>query len=157
MSVWKGALVPGRIPRFKGIVMDTLTKAERSRQMSLIRSRDTKPEMIVRRLVHGLGYRFRLHRRELPGCPDLVFTSRGSVIFVHGCFWHRHTNCRNSRLPKTRLDFWKTKLERNKQRDTRTKYRLTRLGWRYLVIWECETTNLDRLTHRISTFLEQPT
>ncbi len=118
--------------------MDTLTKTERTERMSRIRSKDTKPELHVRRLVYSLGYRYRLHRRDLPGTPDLVFPSRRKVIFVHGCFWHRHTGCPNTRWPKSKLGFWKPKLEANKRRDIKHKKQLTRQGWRYLVVWECE-------------------
>jgi len=118
--------------------MDTLTKTERTERMSRIRSKYTKPELHVRRLVYSLGYRYRLHRRDLPGTPDLVFPSRRKVIFVHGCFWHRHTGCPNTRWPKSKLGFWKPKLEANKRRDIKHKKQLTRQGWRYLVVWECE-------------------
>lgn len=137
--------------------MDTLTREERSERMSRVRSQDSKPELAVRRLVHSLGYRYRLHGRHLPGNPDLVFTSRRKVIFVHGCFWHRHNGCKNTRLPKSRLGFWKPKLEENKRRDTRNKRKLTGLGWSYLVIWECEVKNTEKLTARIVAFLDDET
>ena len=99
--------------------MDTLSKAQRSERMSRVRGKDTKPELLVRRLVHGMGYRYRLHRRDLPGTPDLVFPGRRKVIFVHGCFWHRHPDpaCKLARLPKSRTDFWLPKLEGNRARD----------------------------------------
>src|SRR6266699_3209467 len=99
--------------------MDTLTPVERSERMSRVRAKDTAPEITVRRAVHGLGYRYRLHARDLPGHPDLVFRKRHKVIFIHGCFWHRHENCKLSRLPKSRLEFWRPKLESNRQRDSR--------------------------------------
>jgi DNA mismatch endonuclease (patch repair protein) len=121
--------------------------------MGLIRSRDTKPEMTVRRLVHGMGYRFRLHGRDLPGRPDLVFKARSKVIFVHGCFWHLHAKCANNRPPKSSLDYWKPKLERNVARDKMAKRRLNKLGWSVLVIWECELADRDRLQQRIDAFL----
>ncbi len=111
--------------------------------------------MVVRRLVHGLGYRYRLHGRNLPGTPDLVFASRKKAIFVHGCFWHRHPRCRNTRLPKSRLDFWKPKLEGNRKRDLRNQRKLRRLGWDFLVIWECETKDVEELAKRIVAFLEE--
>jgi len=133
--------------------MDTLTKAERSARMSLVRSKDTKPEMIVRKLVHGAGYRYRLHVRGLPGCPDLVFKSRKKVIFVHGCFWHRHKCKMGDRMPKSRVNFWRSKLRDNRRRDNRGRQRLTRLGWSVLVIWECQTKSLPSLTRRIARFL----
>ena len=134
--------------------MDTLTKAQRSLRMSLVRGKDTKPELLVRKLVYRCGFRYRLHVRSIPGCPDLVFRSRGKVIFVHGCFWHRHANCANTRLPKSRVHFWQTKLEANRKRDSRVKSQLTRSGWKYLVIWECETKNSTRLETKIRKFLQ---
>ena len=146
----EGACIHPRI----GVQLDTLTRSQRSERMSRVRAKDTKPEMRVRRLVHSLGYRYRLHRSDLPGKPDLVFVARQKVIFVHGCFWHRHAGCPNTRLPKSNLSFWQPKLETNKARDTRNKRRLTVLGWRYLVIWECETHNASALTRKVIKFLE---
>ncbi|RMB07975.1 very short patch repair endonuclease [Eilatimonas milleporae] len=136
--------------------MDTLSKRQRSERMGRIKAKDTKPEMTVRRLVHGLGYRYRLHRRDLPGNPDLVFTSRRKVIFVHGCFWHRHPDkdCKLARLPKTRLDFWLPKLEANRERDIKKQKQLRDLGWRFMIIWECQLNNLDDLLINIKGFLE---
>lgn len=123
------------------------------RRMSRVRKTDTKPEMIVRQLVHGLGYRFRLHRHDLPGTPDLTFPSRRKVIFVHGCFWHRH-NCRlGGRLPTTRLEYWLPKLSRNVDRDRSVEIELRRLGWSVLVIWECETRSLDLIRDQVLNFL----
>ncbi|MGA9865545.1 MAG: DNA mismatch endonuclease Vsr [Acetobacteraceae bacterium] len=135
--------------------MDTLSPRERSRRMAMIRDRDTKPEMIVRRLVHGLGYRYRLGGAGLPGRPDLVFPSRRSVIMVHGCFWHHHADphCRLGRVPKSRLDFWLPKLERNRLRDMDNEARLENGKWRALTIWECELRNLDMVTERVLGFL----
>lgn len=123
--------------------------------MSRVRGRDTKPEMLVRRLTHGMGYRYRLHRRGLPGSPDLVFPSRMKVIFVHGCFWHRHLDpgCKLARLPKSKLDFWGPKLETNRERDERNLVPLAELGWDVLVIWECQTKNREELQTRIGEFL----
>ena len=117
---------------------DTLTQFQRSERMSRFRGQGTSPEMTVRRLVHGMGYRYRLHRRDLPGTRDLVFGPRREVIFVHGCFWHRHESCNLARLPKSRLQFWLPKLEGNRQRDKRNQFELKRLNWDVLVIWECE-------------------
>ncbi|WP_245435514.1 very short patch repair endonuclease [Microvirga calopogonii] len=129
----------------------------RSRQMSLVRNRDTKPEMVVRRLVHSMGFRYRLHRRDLPGKPDLVFPGRRKVIFVHGCFWHRHPDptCWRARLPKSRPEFWIPKLEGNAARDERDIAALEADGWQVLVIWECQTTprQRDDLRRRIAEFL----
>ena len=138
--------------------MDTLTAEERSRRMSLIRGKDSKPEIIVRRLVHSLGYRYRLHVKHLPGKPDLVFAGRKKVVFVHGCFWHRHNEktCALTRWPKSRLDFWKPKLEKNQERDQSNQKQLLLLGWRYLVVWECEVRDLEKLRKRVTKFLEKP-
>ncbi len=136
--------------------MDTLTPEQRSERMGRIHALDTTPELIVRRLVWSLGYRYRLHVGRLPGRPDLVFASRRKVIFVHGCFWHRHRNprCHLARLPKSRLDFWLPKLAMNSQRDRRNLQALRRGGWRALIIWECELRNPDRLNRRIQRFLD---
>lgn len=112
-------------------------------------------EMVVRRLVHGLGFRYRLHNADLPGKPDLVFRSRKKVIFVHGCFWHRHANCKLARLPKSKLDFWLPKLQTNKERDKRNQKALTKMEWNYLVVWECELNDLKSLKKRIITFLNK--
>lgn len=135
--------------------MDTLSPKERSERMARVRGRDTKPEMIVRRLTHAMGYRYRLHRADLPGKPDLVFPGRRKVIFVHGCFWHRHDDpeCRLARMPKSRLDFWGPKLERNRQRDADNVDRLAELGWRALIVWECQTKDRAALEARIGEFL----
>lgn len=123
--------------------------------MSRVRGRDTKPEMLVRRLAHGMGYRYRVHCRDLPGAPDLVFRSRRKVIFVHGCFWHRHPDpvCRLARLPKSKLDFWGPKLETNRERDERNLALLAELGWDVLVVWECQTKIRVELQARIRVFL----
>ena len=133
--------------------MDTLTPAERSVRMSLVRNKDTKPELAARRLVYAMGYRYRLHGR-LPGRPDMVFASRRRVIFVHGCFWHRHRGCPNCRLPKSRLDFWQPKLEANRLRDRRNVTKLRRLGWRVLIVWECQLADANKLAKRITRFME---
>lgn len=134
--------------------MDTLTPAERSARMALVRAKDTKPELLVRRLVHGMGYRYRLHRRDLPGTPDLVFPGRGKVIFIHGCFWHRHADCALARLPKSRSDFWLPKLTANAERDARNVRALRRLGWSVLTIWECQLGDSAKLANRIRRFLD---
>lgn len=134
---------------------DTLTTKERSARMSLIRSRNTGPEWQVRRLVHGLGYRYRLHGADLPGRPDLVFSKRRCVIFVHGCFWHQHPSrrCKLARMPKSRLEFWKPKLERNAERDRENLAALEAAGWRSLVIWECELREPATVVDRIEALL----
>jgi DNA mismatch endonuclease, patch repair protein len=118
-----------------------------------VRSKNTKPEMLVRRLVHGMGYRYRLHQADLPGRPDLVFRSQRKVVFIHGCFWHGH-KCRLGRMPKSRLEYWKPKITGNRERDVRTLRRLRGMRWRALVLWECQLHNLDALTNRIHTFLD---
>jgi DNA mismatch endonuclease, patch repair protein len=133
--------------------MDTLTKAERSIRMGLIRSKDTKPELVVRQLIHAMGYRYRLHGNGMPGHPDLVFAARAKVIFVHGCFWHLHSNCPKCRPPKSKADYWKPKLERNAERDKQVRTQLRRLGWGSLVVWECELTRIAQLQQKIRRFL----
>ncbi|WP_347258632.1 very short patch repair endonuclease [Methylocaldum sp.] len=135
--------------------MDTLSPEERSKRMSLIRGTGSAPEIKLRRLVHGMGFRYRLHVKELPGKPDLVFPSKRAVIFMHGCFWHRHPDCKLARLPKSKLDFWKPKLEANKERDLRNQKELRSLGWRVLVVWECEIDNTERLSLIIREFLRE--
>lgn len=133
--------------------IDPLSPAQRRERMSRIRSKDTKPELTVRRLVHAAGYRYRLQAKDLPGKPDLVFRSRRKVILVHGCFWHQH-GCDHYRMPKTRREFWLPKLEKNVERDQRILTELTDLGWSCLVIWECELKNLGRTRARLLAFLE---
>ncbi|WP_084570846.1 very short patch repair endonuclease [Methylosinus sp. PW1] len=134
---------------------DTLTPAERSERMARVKGRGTAPEMLVRRIVHKLGYRYRLHRRDLPGCPDLAFGNRRKIIFVHGCFWHRHddSTCKLARLPKSRLDFWLPKLEANRARDAKNQERIRAMGWDFLVIWECQLGDKELLKQRIRSFL----
>jgi len=134
--------------------MDKLTRNERSQRMSLIRSRDTRPELAVRRIVHAMGYRYRLHGEDLPGSPDLVFASRRKVIFVHGCFWHRHAGCRLAQTPQSRLDYWGSKLASNRKRDMRNQRQLRQKGWRLFVVWECQLRNQDRLMGKINRFLD---
>ncbi len=136
---------------------DNLTPEQRHRTMLSVRSKNTKPELIVRRLTHRMGYRYRLHRRDLPGNPDLVFPSRHKVIFVHGCFWHGH-DCRSGlKQPKTNKDYWLKKLQRNKTRDINNQSQLKEHGWDVLIIWECETKDLDVLADQIKHFLEVKT
>lgn len=130
-----------------------MTSVDRSALMSRIRSKDTKPELAVRRLVFSMGYRYRLHRRDLPGRPDLVFPGRKKVIFVHGCFWHSHT-CGRGFKPKSNVEFWQSKLEANRKRDERSARSLRALGWGQLTIWECEISDKERIERRIRRFLE---
>jgi DNA mismatch endonuclease (patch repair protein) len=135
--------------------MDRIAPEVRSRMMAAIRGRDTKPELLVRRLLHAMGYRFRLHRRDLPGCPDIVLPRHRAVVFVHGCFWHRHRNgrCRLATTPKSRVGFWASKFRANRERDARSRRALARLGWKVLVLWECEMEEPQRLEARLARFL----
>lgn len=135
--------------------MDVLTTEQRSRCMSAIRGKNTKPEMVVRRLVHSLGFRYRLHVRALPGAPDLVFPSRRKVVFVHGCFWHRHDCPLGRPVPRTRPDFWRNKLRMNVERDARNERLLRGLGWDILRVWECSVRQRDpeRLAVELKAFL----
>jgi DNA mismatch endonuclease (patch repair protein) len=136
---------------------DPLTSRERSRRMSLVRAKDTKPEMRVRKLLHSLRYRYRLHDRTLPGCPDLVFKSLQKVIFVHGCFWHQHNCPMGNRMPKSNLAFWKNKLEGNQKRDAKNHRQLRKKGWSFLVIWECQTkiTKINNILMQVNRFLKK--
>lgn len=136
--------------------MDTLTKSERSRRMALIRGKDTKPEIAVRKLIHSMGYRYRLHRADIPGKPDLVFGPRRKVIFIHGCFWHCHSGCKNARMPKSKIEFWKPKLESNAKRDKRVRWLLRKQGWKTMTIWECEVKDERRLRSAVRKFLGRP-
>ena len=137
-------------------MVDGVPPETRSRTMRAIRSKDTKPELAVRRLVHGMGYRYRLHRHDLPGRPDLVFPGRRKVLFVHGCFWHSHPDpaCRRSHQPKTNREYWAPKLRRNQDRDRENRSRLLELGWEVLVIWECEVEADEGLAGHICEFLD---
>jgi len=121
--------------------------------MQAVGTKDTGPELAVRRLLHSHGYRYRLHQDGLPGHPDIVFPSRRKVVFVHGCFWHGHT-CHKGSLPKTRIDYWEPKLVANHARDVRTALQLRALGWEVLTVWQCEIRNLDKLTRKLVRFLD---
>jgi DNA mismatch endonuclease (patch repair protein) len=133
---------------------DIVPPEKRSAMMAAVRGKDTKPELILRRMLHRAGFRYRLHRRDLPGAPDVVFPGRRLVIFVHGCFWHGHAGCRYATVPKTRREFWVAKVEANRARDARVEDALRRQGWRVLVIWECETRKLDELGERLVSLLQ---
>jgi DNA mismatch endonuclease, patch repair protein len=134
--------------------MDKLTTAERSALMSRVRSKDSGPEMVVRRIVHRMGFRYRLHTAGLPGTPDLVFASRKKIVFVHGCFWHGHS-CRSGRnRPASHTTYWDAKLERNVVRDRANAAKLRRLGWRVFSVWECQVREQERLAGRLRSFLE---
>lgn len=132
---------------------DILSPAKRSWLMSRIRGKNTKPELAVRRTLHALGARFRLHRKDLPGNPDIVLPRHRLCVFVHGCFWHLHTDCDAGRLPKSRRAWWRKKLEGNKARDKRSTTALRRLGWRVIVVWECQIG--PRLVPRLSKALQR--
>lgn len=128
---------------------------DRSENMRRIRAKGMRPELAVRSLVHKMGYRFRLHRKELPGKPDLVFVSLRKVIFVHGCFWHSHKGCKTAHIPKSNLNYWRPKLKRNRIRDAKHLAALKADGWKALVIWECETRGERALQKRIKLFLSK--
>ncbi|MFN7949994.1 MAG: DNA mismatch endonuclease Vsr [Blastocatellia bacterium] len=134
---------------------DVLTREQRHRNMSAIRGANTKPEMVVRSLAHRLGYRFRLHRKDLPGKPDLVFAGRRKVVFVHGCFWHMHDCKYGSVRPATNAEFWQHKRMSNVERDARHLKALEEVGWRVLVVWECETREPENLAKKLDRFLRQ--
>ena len=121
--------------------------------MGRIRSKNTRPEIVLRRLIHHLGYRFRLHRRDLPGQPDIVFPQRRKIILMHGCFWHQHPGCSEGRIPGSRPEYWISKLKRNQLRDETNRARLEQLGWRVLVIWECELNDTVAVTKVVARFL----
>lgn len=128
---------------------DTVTKEQRSRNMSLIRSKETKPEVFVRSVLHRLGFRFRKNVKTLPGKPDIVLPKYKTVIFVHGCFWHQHKGCRRSTIPKSNTDYWIPKLSGNIKRDIQHKADLKKLGWNVEVVWECETKDTDKLMKKL--------
>ena len=134
---------------------DIFDPEKRSEIMSRIRGRDTRPELIVRRIAHALGFRFRLHRKDLPGRPDIVFPRHQAVIVVHGCFWHRHPGCKRASSPKTRVRYWQNKFEDNVVRDKRNETALRDLGWKVMVIWECETKDHEAVAARIESFLRR--
>ena len=132
---------------------DRLTPEARSAHMRRIRKVDTRPELRVRRVAHSLGYRFRLHRRDLPGTPDLIFPRLRKAILVHGCFWHQHPGCRLARPPQSRLEYWLPKLRRNQERDAEALAALRALGWDALVVWECQVTTAEAVAEIIGPFL----
>jgi DNA mismatch endonuclease, patch repair protein len=133
--------------------MDILSPERRSSLMGRIKAKDTQPEMVVRRIVFGLGRRYRLHSRALPGAPDLVLARDRKVIFVHGCFWHQHAHCTVARMPKSRIEYWRPKLEGNRLRDTKNVRRLRRSGWSVLIIRECQLSDMQRTATRLAEFL----
>lgn len=134
---------------------EKLSRERRSANMRAVHGKDTAPEIVVRRIVHGMGYRYRLHGRDLPGKPDLVFRSRQKAVFVHGCFWHRHKGCPRASEPKSNINFWRAKLDRNAARDAEQLRALKKIGWRVLVVWQCELKNERRLAAKLRSFLGQ--
>ncbi|WP_432799923.1 very short patch repair endonuclease [Poriferisphaera sp. WC338] len=129
-------------------MVDRLSKSQRSWNMSRIKSRDTKPEIAVRSALHRMGYRFRLNRKDLPGKPDIVLPKYKTVIFVHGCFWHRHEGCKYSYMPKSRIEFWEKKFKRNVERDAEVRKQLEDLGWKVVVVWECNLHEIGSLENK---------
>lgn len=134
--------------------MDKLSPERRSWNMSRIKGKDTKPEILVRSILHRMGLRFRLHRKDLPGKPDIVLSKHRTVIFVNGCFWHRHRNCRFAYMPKSRIEFWENKFIGNVTRDRQKARQLRRIGWRVVVVWECETRQVENLIKRLENIFE---
>lgn len=134
---------------------DVFTPEKRSAIMARIKGQNTKPEILVRKLVHSLGFRFRIHQNTIPGKPDLVLPRHEKIIFVHGCFWHGHVGCSRGDLPSTNIEFWEKKILGNRKRDTRVRAKLNRGGWQVLVIWQCQTKDIESLTRRLKRFLEE--
>lgn len=134
--------------------MDNLTPEQRRYTMFQVKSGDTKPEIFVRSLLHRLGFRFRLHRADLPGKPDIVLPKYKSVVFVHGCFWHRHANCKHATMPKTNVEYWEKKFARNVARDKRVQQELRELGWRVIIVWECELREAPALAEKLASRLK---
>ena len=132
---------------------DVFSQQKRSWIMSRVKGRDTKPEILVRSFIFRMGFRFRLHRRDLPGTPDIVLPRHGKVIFVHGCFWHGHKRCPRSKRPTTNENFWNKKLDGNIKRDKRYRRELRQMGWKVLIVWECETKNPEKLLRKLERFL----
>lgn len=124
--------------------MDTVDPKKRSEIMSHIRGKNTKPELLIRSLLHRSGFRFRIHRRDLPGCPDIVLPKYKTIIFVHGCFWHQHSGCKKSTLPQTNITFWKNKLKKNSDRDLFVQNELEKSGWKVIIIWQCEISAIQK-------------
>jgi DNA mismatch endonuclease, patch repair protein len=145
------------LPSEQNKVADKVSPEQRSRNMSRVKGRDTKPEKVVRSLLHGMGYRFRLHRRDLPGRPDVVLPKHKKAVFIHGCFWHGHEGCPRAARPTTNADFWNKKIDSNIRRDAAAQQGLTTLGWKYLIVWQCQMRDLTALADRLNSFLTDPT
>lgn len=136
--------------------MDKLTPSARSALMARVRSKDTSPELLVRSMLHGMGFRFRLHRKDLPGSPDIVLPGRRKVVWVHGCFWHRHPGCKYASIPKSNHRFWDDKFKNNVRRDRSHQSRVEELGWEPLVVWQCELQDPEKLARKLARFLGLP-
>jgi DNA mismatch endonuclease (patch repair protein) len=136
------------------VPVDTLTPKQRSAAMAAVTGKNTGPELVVRKLLYGLGYRYRLHVKDLPGRPDIVFRKRRCVVFVNGCFWHGH-DCPRGSAPSSNVEFWERKIGKNRERDSRVQHELRKDGWRMLTVWQCETKDRARLLRRLSRFLEK--
>lgn len=136
--------------------MDKISKAKRRANMKKIKSKNTKPEIFVRKILYSLGYRYRIHSKELPGKPDIVFIGKKKVIFVHGCFWHQHDdpNCNKTHIPKTRIEYWEEKLKKNVDRDKKHLELLEKIGWACLVVWECQLADQNSLIKKLKNFLD---
>ncbi len=135
--------------------MDVFSADQRSKIMSRVKGRNTRPELIVRRLLHAMGYRFRLHAADLPGKPDIVLPRHGKIVQVHGCFWHGHKGCSRATRPQSNVEFWAQKIDGNKVRDARTERQLRRLGWSVLTVWECQTKGVEKLERRLRRHMEK--
>lgn len=135
-------------------MVDNLSPDKRSKIMRSIRSADTRPEMAVRRMLYSMGYRYRLHRKDIPGCPDIVFIGRRKAVFVHGCFWHVHEDCDIAHIPKNA--YWRKKLKDNKKRDSRSQQALTDLGWKWMIVWECDLVDARNVRKSLRKFLGHP-
>lgn len=133
---------------------DVFSEEKRSWIMSRVKGRDTKPEIVVRSIIHRMGFRFRLHQRDLPGTPDIVLPRHKKVVLIHGCFWHSHKGCSRSKRPTTNVEFWNSKIEGNIERDKRSCRSLRRMGWKVLVVWQCETRNPEKLLGKLERFLD---
>lgn len=147
------SLLAIRHGHFIPCAMDKLSPEQRSRNMAQVKGKNTKPEKLVRSLLHCMGYRFRLHDKQLPGKPDIVMPKYKAVVFVHGCFWHGHEGCKRASIPATRPEFWEQKISGNKERDSRNIAALENLGYRCLIVWQCELKDMELLKQRLSYFL----
>lgn len=134
---------------------DIFSKEKRHEVMAKVKGQNTMPEMIVRSMIHRMGFRFSLHRKDLPGKPDIVLPKHRKIVLVHGCFWHGHVHCKKAMIPKSNVEFWTNKIETNRKRDRKVIYELRKSGWRVLVIWQCEIRRLDKLTAKLQRFFKK--